>query len=313
MKFRAVEGWGRLPEGWSFVEATSVAVDAHDNVVVFNRGAHPVIVFDRDGNFLTSWGEGLFNWPHGLTYGPDDTLYCTDGGDHTVRKCTLDGKVLLTLGMPGKESPAHSGRPFNRCTHVALDPRNGDLFVSDGYCNSSIHKFTPDGKLLHSWGEPGTDPGQFNIPHNLCTDSDGYVYVADRDNHRIQVFDRQGRFEKQLVNLHMPCALFLRHEAEDLLYLGELGPNATWKYKVPNTGPRVGIHRTDGSLVARLGGTSYSEDLGSFIAPHGIAVDSCGDVYVAEVSWGVYGQFQNPPRRDLRTLQKLVRQDGSSP
>ncbi|MEN9498196.1 MAG: hypothetical protein RIS83_15, partial [Pseudomonadota bacterium] len=131
-RYEAVPNWGRLPEGWHFKEVAAVAVDSQDRVFVFSRGEHPVIVFDRDGKFLTSWGKGIFSRPHGLHMGPDDTLWCTDDGDHSVRKCTLDGRVLMTIGLPGSPAPYMSGRPFNRCTHTALSPE-GDIYVSDGY------------------------------------------------------------------------------------------------------------------------------------------------------------------------------------
>ena len=155
-----------------------------------------MIVFDRDGNFLRSWGEGVFPRAHGVFMAPDDTIWLTDDGDHTVRQCTLDGKVLLTLGIPGKPAPYMSGEPFHRCTHTAMSPQ-GDIYVSDGYGNSRVHKYTPNGKLLLSWGGPGTDPGEFNIAHNISCDADGWVYVADRENHRVQVFDGNGKYETQ--------------------------------------------------------------------------------------------------------------------
>jgi NHL repeat len=163
-RYRVVEGWAKLPDGWELTDVASVAVDSKDRVYVFNRGAHPMIVFDRDGNFLRSWGEGLFSRAHGLNLDADDNLYCTDDGDHTVRKCTSDGKVLLTIGIPEKPAPFMSGEPFHRCTHTALSPQ-GEIYVSDGYGNARVHKFTPEGKLIKSWGEPGSDPGQFNIVH----------------------------------------------------------------------------------------------------------------------------------------------------
>ena len=99
--YEVTENWAQLPDGWSFKEVAAVAVDAQDNVYAFNRGEHPMMVFDREGNFLRSWGEGIFPRAHGLTLAPDDTMFCTDDGDHTVRKCTLDGKVLFTLGITG--------------------------------------------------------------------------------------------------------------------------------------------------------------------------------------------------------------------
>jgi outer membrane protein assembly factor BamB len=220
--YEVAEGWGRLPDGWGFKEVAAVGADAKNNVYAFNRGEHPMIVFDSEGNFLRSWGEGVFPRAHGVTMGPDDTIYCTDDGDHTVRKCTLDGKVLWTLGISGQPAPFMSGDPFNRCTHLAIDPQSGDFYVSDGYGNARVHKYSPDGKLLFSWGESGTEPGQFNIAHNICTDKDGWVYVADRENHRIQVFDSNGRFETQWVNMARPCGLYIDQEAE-LVYVGELG------------------------------------------------------------------------------------------
>ena len=147
-----------MPDGWEFRDVAGVAVDDNDNVYVFNRGEHPMMIFDQGGNFLRSWGEGLFVRAHGLYIGPDQSIYCTDDGDHTVRKCTLDGKVLLEIGIPGKPTPYMSGEPFHRCTHTALSP-DDHIFVSDGYGNSRVHKYTPDGKLVMFWGEPGTDPG----------------------------------------------------------------------------------------------------------------------------------------------------------
>ena len=202
-KYRIIENWAKLPDGWSFKEVAAVGVDGKDNVYAFNRGEHPIMVFDRDGNFLRSWGEGQYPRAHGVHMGPDDSIYLTDDGGHFVRKCSLDGKVLLEIGVPGKPAPYMSGEPFHRCTHTALSPK-GEIYVSDGYGNARVHKYSPDGKLLMSWGEPGTDPGEFNIVHNICTDADGWVYVADRENHRVQVFDGNGKYETQWNNLHRP-------------------------------------------------------------------------------------------------------------
>ena len=126
-RYEPVENWAKLPPGWSFKEVGAVGVDADDNVYVFNRGEHPMMVFDRDGNFLRSWGEGVFPRAHGMHVAPDGTLWLTDDGDHSVRQCTLDGKVLLTFGVPGKPAPFMSGEPFHRCTHTALAPNGRHL------------------------------------------------------------------------------------------------------------------------------------------------------------------------------------------
>src|SRR5437879_13624376 len=110
--------------------------------------------------------------------GPDDTIWLTDDGDHTVRKCTLDGKVLMTMGIPGQPKPYMSGEPFHRCTHTALSPQADTVYVSDGYGNSRVHKFSVNGKLVASWGEPGTAPGQVNNAHNTRREPGGRNYVA---------------------------------------------------------------------------------------------------------------------------------------
>ena len=301
-------GWGKLPEGWDFGDVGGVGVDAQDRVYVFNRGGHPMIVFDRDGNFLTSWGEGIFKRPHAVHIGPDDTIWCTDDVDHTVRKCTLDGEVLMTLGTPGKSSPAFSGLPFNRPTHTALSPK-GEIYVSDGYGNGRVHKYDPDGKLLLSWGELGTDPGQFNVVHNICCDADGFVYVADRENHRVQVFDANGRYETQWNNLHRPCGLYMHGTKDSTFFVGELGPFLTVNRRYTNIGPRVSILDNKGKLLGRLGAPQAGTEDGAFLAPHALAVDSRGDLYVGEVSYAswtsVYPDQPKPAR--IRSLQKFAK------
>ena len=209
--YSVIENWEQLPSGYDWSETAGVSTDAEDNVYVFNRGKHPMMIFNSAGEFLDSWGEGIFVRPHGVSQGPDNTLYCTDDGDHTVRQCTLDGEILMTIGNPGNASNPFSGNPFNRCTHTATDPSNGDIFITDGYGNSRIHKYSENGKLIKSWGAPGAGEGEFNIVHNIATDKDGYLYVCDRENHRIQVFNRNGDFETLWANVHRPCAIFIDH------------------------------------------------------------------------------------------------------
>ena len=216
------ENWGELPEGWVYKEATAVDVDSKDRVYVFNRGTCPVIVFDTDGKIIDTWGEGVFKNPHGITVGPDDELFCVDNGDSTVRKFSSEGKLLMTIGEPGAGSPKMSGIPFAKPTHVAVNKSNGEFYVADGYSNASVHKYSPDGKLLLTWGESGTGPGQFNIVHNVVVDSDGWVYIADRENHRIQVFDSNGKYETQWVNMSRAAAICLDDgTGTDLMYVGE--------------------------------------------------------------------------------------------
>ena len=308
-RYEVVDDWAKLPPGREFnADVAAVAVDARDHVYAFNRGQHPMVVFDRDGNFLRSWGEGLFHRPHGVHLAPDETLWLTDDGDHTVRHCTLEGKVLLTIGIPGAPRPYMSGEPFHRCTHTALSPA-GDLYVSDGYGNARVHKFAPDGRQLLSWGEPGTDPGQFNIPHNICCDPDGWVYVADRENHRIQVFDGNGTYEAQWNNMHRPSGLFRERGPDGRFYVGEIGGGQAVNYDVPNIGPRISIYGAKGERLARLGHRPAGLEPGQFISPHGLAVDSRGDIYVGEVSFTNWRSRYpgQPVPNGLRSLQKLVK------
>lgn len=310
--YKAVTGpgnWGRLPDGWLYGEVTAIGVDSKDQIYVFTRGEHPMIVFDREGNFLRSWGEGIFHNPHGLHIGPDDSVYCTDEGDHTVRKFTPHGKLLLQIGVPGKPAPLMSGVSFNRCTHTALGP-DGTIYVADGYGNARVHMYTPDGKHVLSWGEPGNKAGQFNIVHNICCDCDGWVYVADRENHRVQVFDGKGRYETRWNDLHRPCGMWMESGKNPLAYVTELGPgrefsNRDW----PNLGPRVSVLNNKGELLARIGDYGGAGHPSQFLGPHGIAVDSTGAIYVGEIPH-TYARTRGQPVHsnvDMQCLQKLQR------
>ena len=305
--YEIVPEWAKLPEGWSFLEVSDVAVDSKDRVYVFNRGDHPMMIFDRDGSFLGSWGEGLFKRPHGVTIGPDDSIYCVDDGDHTIRKLNPEGRVLMILGTPGQAAPFQSGRPFHRPTKVALHPKTGEIFVSDGYGNSKVHKYSPDGNFLFSWGEPGCDPGEFNLVHSVCTDEKGYIYVADRENHRIQIFDSKGKYMTQWNNMHRPCGLHIGvdRNGKQLCYIGELAPSLSVNNNYPNLGPRISIYNLSGERLGRLGDKRPGEEPYQFWAPHGIAVDSRGDLYIGEVSWTFAGRNMIPPK-ELRSFRKLV-------
>ncbi|MCC6535134.1 MAG: hypothetical protein IT531_21505 [Burkholderiales bacterium] len=309
-RYRVLEDWAKLPPELELTsDVGGVAVDSRDRVYVFNRGAHPMLVFDRDGKLLRTWGEGLFPRAHGIYIDADDLLYLTDDGDHTVRKCTPEGKVLMTLGIAGKPAPYMSGEPFHRCTHTALSPR-GEIYVSDGYGNARVHKYSPDGKLMFSWGEPGSDPGQFNIVHNIVTDAEGWVYVADRENHRVQVFDGNGKYEAQWNNLHRPCGLYCQRAARPEFLIGELGPGMKVNLRVPNLGPRLTLVDQQGNRIARLGGEQGpGQEPGKFLAPHGVTIDSRGDIYVGEVSYTNFGNTHpgEPVPKRLRSLQKLER------
>jgi DNA-binding beta-propeller fold protein YncE len=186
-RYRARTDWARWPAGWQVPEVVGVATDSEDRVFVFYRGEHPVSVFDRDGAFLFSWGEGIFNRPHGITIGPDDSVYLADDFDHTVRKFTPEGKLLLTLGTSGQPSDTgatsvdfrnirQAAGPFHYPTNIALG-RDGEIYVSDGYGNARVHKFSPDGKLLFV-GRARRGPGEFHTSWH-CRRWRG-LFIADR-------------------------------------------------------------------------------------------------------------------------------------
>lgn len=310
--------WAKPPAGRRWAEVAGVACDSKDRVFVFSRDEHAVFVFDRDGSLLRSWGEGLFIRPHGIHIGPDDSVWCTDDGGHTVRKFAPDGEPLLTLGA-GKPSETgatsvdfrtiqRAGPPFHYPTNVAIAP-DGAVYVADGYGNARVHKFAPDGRLLSSWGEPGAGPGQFRIPHGIATDGDGIIYVADRENNRIQLFTPEGRYLKEWKDTARPCQVFVRG---DNVYVAELGYRAgMWPgttAPAPNaTGGRVSIFDRRGELKARWGGGDDPCAPGDFFAPHDICVDAHGDIYVAEVVWSAGGnrRLVSP---DCHALQKFAKQ-----
>ena len=302
-KYEAVDKWEKLPEGYRLVETPGVAVNSRDEVYAITRNPDtPVVVFDRDGNLLRTFGKGIFSdRTHAIFIGPDDSVYCDDDGTHTITKFTPEGELLMTLGTPGKPSARWGGEPFNRPTHAAVSPNTGAIYVSDGYGNSRIHKYTPDGRLLHSWGEPGIDAGQFIRPHNLAIDSNDRVYVADRECHRVQIFDADGKFITMWNNIHRPDGMTLGPDGN--IYIGELN-GMDGVDDAPGLGHRVSILNLQGELLARIGDPQEGEDAGKFVAPHGIAVDSHGDIYVGEVSYTIRGRHMDPPR-ELKSLKKL--------
>jgi DNA-binding beta-propeller fold protein YncE len=317
--YRANDRWAQLPAGWSWGEVVGVAADSRDRVYVFSRGEHPVTVFDRDGAFLASWGEGLFTRPHGLFIGPDDSVYCTDDCGHTVRKFTPDGRLLLTLGTSGRPSDTgatsmdfrtivRAGPPFHYPTNLALSP-SGEMYVSDGYGNARVHTFAPDGRFLFSWGAPGGGPGQFHLPHGIAVDSQGIVYVADRENSRIQRFAPDGAYLSEWTDVARPCQVFIDRAGD--VYVAELGfiagmwPGTTAPGPDP-PGGRLSVFDRRGELLARWGGGRNPCAPGDFFAPHGICVDSHGDIYVGEVVMSGGGN-RGLVSLDCHSLQKFVR------
>jgi DNA-binding beta-propeller fold protein YncE len=291
-------------------EVAGVGVDESDDVYLFTRGPHPVVVVNAAGRLLRTWGEGTFVRPHGIDIGPDGLIYCTDDGDHSVRRCSPDGEVLLTIGVPGCPSPAQSGLPFNRCTHSAVGA-GGDIYVTDGYGNARVHRYSSDGEYRSSWGGPGMGPGEFNLPHNILCDEEGWVYVADRESHRVQVFDPDGKYKEAWHNLHRPSALGRMKVPRVGFVVGEIGPYLGANFGWPNLGPRLSLLDEKGNLIARIqSDMPAGVGLGRFVSPHGVASDSQGNLYVADVmmtAWPSLFPSEDPPVTELRGVQKLTR------
>ncbi len=232
-----LDDWARLPDGWNLLDVCGISIDEQDNVYVLNRGTYPVIVFDQSGNVVRYWGKGCFKRPHGCCISPAGEIYCTDDSRHVVYKFTMDGQLLLELGKKDQHSDTgyvfnpelsvaaglaminQAGPPFNRPTGVSVD-RDGNIYVSDGYGNARIHKFSPKGELLFSWGEPGIKPGQFRLPHSVRAHPDGSVWVADRENGRIQIFDSRGRFQGEWADLLRPTDICF--DKQGMVYVSEL-------------------------------------------------------------------------------------------
>lgn len=264
--FEVVKGWGKLPEGWSFGHVIGVDVDEEDNVFVLNRGEHPLMIFDREGDFIKAWGEGEMTSPHGLKI-EGDVAYIADYNDHTVCKYTLNGILLRTWGTKGKTGK--EGEPFNRPTDVDI-ASNGTIYISDGYVNARVHKYSPEGELMLSWGERGTGPGQFDISHDVCVAEDGRVFIADRQNHRIQIFTPDGEYITEWGGFKQPCSITI--DKDGYVYVTELQQ-------------RFSIMDKDGELVARWGGEK-TLDPGLFMNPHCASIDSHGDLYIGETLEG---------------------------
>jgi DNA-binding beta-propeller fold protein YncE len=302
-RYNFVEDWAKLPSGMSFQESPGVAVDSSDNVYILTRGENPIIVFDQEGNFVRSFGEGLFSdRTHGLYIAHDDSVLAVDDGIHTIQKFSSTGEKLLEIGERNNPAPKWGGQPFNRPTSAAIMPSNGDLYVSDGYGNSRVHVYSGSGEYKFSWGSPGIDAGQFIRPHNIAVDANDRVYVVDRECHRIQIFDPQGNFITMWNNIHRPDAMVLW---QDNIYVGELNGMGGVD-DAPGLGHRVSVFDLDGNLVTRFGAPEEGEGPGQFIAPHGIAVDSRGDIYVAEVAYTIRGRHMDPPR-EPKSLKKFAR------
>jgi DNA-binding beta-propeller fold protein YncE len=265
--YELIRDFLKLPNGESFGLVSRVATDSQDRVYVFQRKNPPVVVFDREGNYLGAWGSGAVTDPHGLKI-VDDVIYTTDRSDSVAKSFTLDGKPLLELGQRGVHSDTgctgapwlalRAAGPFNHPTEMISHP-NGDIYVTDGYRNSRVHRFTRDGQLVKSWGTPGKAKGEFHLPHSIAIDSDGKLYVADRANKRIQIFSADGDFLDMWTGMGGPNDI--TRGKDGTFYIAEQEDGDKPAY--------VCVRDAKGTVLARMESRHV----------HGVGVDSHGDIY----------------------------------
>ena len=277
-RYEEVEGWAKLPEGWEFTQVSDAAIDSQGRIYAFTRGKHPIVVFDQAGNFLTSWGYGEFgitphlvSQSHGIFITPDDKVYLTDSFQHVVRRYDRLGDLERQWGTPGLPGVTFYSREYNMPTGVAFAPDGESYYVSDGYGNRCVHKYSKDGEHLFSWGEAGSGPGQFAVVHNIGVDKTGRVLVCDRENSRIQIFDPDGKYMEQWTDVSNPGDVWITDE--NLIYVAEQG-----------SGGRVSIWSPEGEMLCRFW------DDKAIQSPHGLCVDDEGSIYVAEIGMDHKGQ-----------------------
>jgi streptogramin lyase len=287
----AVENWEKLPSDRPWGGAPAISIYPAGHVWVFERcggntcagrNENPVLEFDASGRLLTSFGAGMFVFPHGIFVDKDNNVWVADadgkdGKGHTVVKFSPGGKVLLTLGKPGVAGDGPD--TFNRPTGVAVSS-SGDIFVSDGHggdSNARIVRFSKDGKFITAWGKKGKGPGEFNTLHGIALDSKGRVFVVDRGNNRLQIFDQNGTFLDQWTQFSNPSGIFI--DSNDVIYVADDTSNAKTRPEWPRA-IRIGSAK-DGSVTALIPETE-AED---------VVADAQGNVYAAEVTRKMIKKF----------------------
>ena len=277
--YKVVHGWPQLPEGFALGEVSGVGIDSHDHVFVFHRGELPILnLSEETGEILNSWGDGMFENSHGLSIDHQNNVWVTDTQLHQVFKFSHDGELLMTLGVKGV--PGLDEEHFDKPTDLAITP-NGEVYVSDGYGNSRIAKFSAKGEFLFDWGHKGTDAGEFDTPHGITLDSEGRVYIADRTNSRIQVFDQKGEFLYQWKSEELGRPWGVEVGPDGYLYVVD-GGDAT--PEAPGRG-RVLKLDTSGRILKTWG--SFGSYDGQLYWGHDIAISKKGNVFVTDVHVGM--------------------------
>lgn len=267
----------RLPPGMNFGPCSGVAVNSKGNILVFHRSARALLEFDGTGRFLRSHADGVFTLPHGLRVDGDDNIWATDTGSHIVVKMSARGRILMVLGVKGLAGEWHQAghlRAFNEPNDLAFGP-DGEIFVTQGHGKgeSRVLKFGADGEFIGTWGGEGRGPGQFNVPHSIVADGTGHLYVADRSNERIQVFDLDGRFVRESSHPGTPCGLCLSRDRRHIMMAHG---HAGLVMKLDPAGRVLGASGGQGKGPHRYG------------EAHFLALDRQENIYVADtLNWRV--------------------------
>lgn len=272
--YTADPDWLKVPRFWDMGLVSDVAVDEEDRVWLGSRGDHPVSVWAPDGQLVGLWGRPDLVSVHGISVAPGGAVWVTDCQLHVVRRYDAAGNAELELGTRGRGKPAVThlgqfGQPFNMPTSAAIDSE-GRIFVADGYGNRRVHRFSQQGELELSWGRSGVSAGEFSMVHHVSIDEQGRILICDRENDRIQFFSPDGEFLSEWTGLLAPGAAVCR---DGVVYVAEMG-------KPLNSQPNgVSARGPDGQVLAAW----YGGDAAMPVGSHGIAMDSQGDIYIADI------------------------------
>ena len=273
-----------LPAGMTFGGTSGVAINSKGHIFVLHRGPNPLMEFDANGKFVRALGDGLFDRPHGLRIDAQDNIWTTDVRSHVVYKFSPEGRILLVLGVRDTAGEMHSYghlRLFNEPNDMAFGSQ-GEIFVVQGHGRGEpkVVKFDKDGNFIKAWGKKGTGPGEFDIAHSIAIDAQGLVYVADRNNQRIQVFDADGKYLRESKHPGTPCGLFIDPNQNLWLAHGHAG--------------RLIKLDLNGNVLGSTG--SQGKGPGQFGEAHFLAVSAQGDVFVADtLNWRVQKFVRKSP------------------
>lgn len=277
--------WPKRAPGVEWGETSGVAVDPQDQVWIFTRAKPPVQVYAPDGSLVRSWGEDLVDIAHDIKFDKQGNVWLSDVGKQVVMQCTPEGKLLKTLGTPNETGCDE--RHLHRPTDMAITP-DGQVFVADGYGNARIVHYDANGKFVKAWGKMGTGPGEFNLPHGIALDSQGRLYVADRNNVRVQVFDQQGTFLAEWRNLLVPWSFWI--SPKDEIWVCGSSP-MVWRSEdgVLGCPPKDQLFMkfdTSGKLLQLWTipkGEDGKEKPGELNWVHSLALDSHGNIYAVDI------------------------------